>query len=132
MEPRNIVAFTFTEKAAAELKDRILGIVEKERGSVTGLAEMYIGTMHGYTLDLVQRLVPETFKYQVLTDITARMLVDRNSKKSGLASAKRVRSSPISASSRAPTRRPTPGKPVSTAASGCSAKASSTAALSSS
>ncbi len=84
VEPRHIVAFTFTDKAAAELKDRVLGIVETERGAVTGMAEMYIGTMHGYTLDLVQRLVPETFKYQVLTDITARMLVDRNSKKSGL------------------------------------------------
>jgi len=84
VEPRNIVAFTFTEKAAAELKDRVLSIVEAEQGHVTGLAEMYIGTMHGYALDLVQRLVPETFKYSVLTDITARMLVDRNSKKSGL------------------------------------------------
>lgn len=84
VEPRNIIAFTFTEKAAAELKDRVLEIVEDEHGEVTGLAEMYIGTMHGYCLDLVQRLVPETFKFSVLTDITARLLVDKNSTKSGL------------------------------------------------
>ncbi|MGQ0467194.1 MAG: ATP-dependent helicase [Sporichthyaceae bacterium] len=81
--PRNVVGFTFTEKAAAELKDRVLTIVE-QGGRTTGLAEMYIGTMHGYALDLVQRLVPETFKYQVLTEITARLFVDRNSKRSGL------------------------------------------------
>ena len=31
---------------------------------------MYVGTMHGYALDLLQRLVPETFKFSVLTDIT--------------------------------------------------------------
>ena len=40
--------------------------------------------MHGYCLDLLQRLVPETFKFSVLTDITSRLLVDRNSRKSGL------------------------------------------------
>ena len=45
---------------------------------------MYVGTMHGYALDLLQRLVPETFKFSVLTEITSRMLVDRNSRKSGL------------------------------------------------
>lgn len=84
VEPRNVIAFTFTEKAAAELKERILTLVAEQQGEMTGLAEMYIGTMHGYALDLVQRLVPQTFKYQVLTDITSRMLVDRNSKKSGL------------------------------------------------
>ena len=50
----------------------------------SGMAEMYIGTMHGYCLDLLQRLVPETFKFSVLTEITARLLVDRNSRKSGL------------------------------------------------
>jgi DNA helicase-2/ATP-dependent DNA helicase PcrA len=83
-EPKNIIAFTFTERAAAELKDRVLSVVEAEHSETRGLAEMYIGTMHGYALDLVQRLVPETFKYQVLSDITARLLVDRNSKKSGL------------------------------------------------
>lgn len=82
--PRNVVAFTFTEKAAAELKERILSILELEGVDTLGLAEMYVGTMHGYALDLLQRLVPETFKFSVLTEITARMLVDRNSRKSGL------------------------------------------------
>jgi len=84
VEPRNVVAFTFTEKAAAELKDRILSVVKEQLGEVIGLAEIYVGTMHGYALDVLQRLVPETFKFSVLTDTTARLLVDRNSKKSGL------------------------------------------------
>lgn len=84
IEPRNVIAFTFTEKAAAELKERVLSILQRERGEVIGLAEMYIGTMHGYTLDLLQRLVPDTFKYSVLTEITARLLIDKYSRQSGL------------------------------------------------
>ena len=84
IEPRNVIAFTFTEKAAAELKERVLSIVEREVGAVTGLAEMYIGTMHGYCLDLLQRLVPDKFKFSVLTDVTAQLFVDRYSSKSGL------------------------------------------------
>jgi DNA helicase II / ATP-dependent DNA helicase PcrA len=84
--PGNVIAFTFTEKAAAELKERVLSIVERELGDVKGLAEMYIGTMHGYCLDLLQRLVPEKFKFSVLTDITAQLLVDRYSARSGLTS----------------------------------------------
>lgn len=82
--PRNIVAFTFTEKAAGELKNRVLRLIEAGGGSTLGLAEMFIGTMHGYCLDLLQRHVPETFKFNVLTDITSRMLVDRYSRQSGL------------------------------------------------
>jgi DNA helicase-2/ATP-dependent DNA helicase PcrA len=84
VKPANLIAFTFTEKAAAELKERILTVLEAEGVSDQGIAEMYIGTMHGYALDLVQRLVPETFKFSVLTDITARLFIDRNSRKSGL------------------------------------------------
>lgn len=82
--PGNIIAFTFTEKAAAELKDRIHKIVHDEHGDVTGLAEMYVGTMHGYCLNLLQTFVPEAFKYGVLTDITQRLLIDRESTQSGL------------------------------------------------
>jgi DNA helicase II / ATP-dependent DNA helicase PcrA len=84
VRPRNVVAFTFTEKAAAELKERVLSIVQKELGELPGMAEMYIGTMHGYCLDLLQRLVPEKFKFSVLTDVTSRLFVDRYSAKSGL------------------------------------------------
>lgn len=84
VKPKNVVAFTFTEKAAAELKERVLTIVANEIGTVHGLAEMYIGTMHGYCLDLLQRLVPEKFKFSVLSDITAQLLIDKFSKQSGL------------------------------------------------
>ncbi len=84
--PGNIVAFTFTEKAAAELAERIHTIVEAEHGDVLGMAEMYIGTMHGFCLDLLQTFVPDAFKFGVLTDVTQRLLIDRNSKESGLTS----------------------------------------------
>jgi len=84
VSPANMVAFTFTEKAAAELKDRVLGIVAEQHGEVTGLAEMFIGTMHAYCLNLLQTHVPESFKFSVLTEVTQRLLIDRNSRASGL------------------------------------------------
>jgi DNA helicase-2/ATP-dependent DNA helicase PcrA len=84
VEPRNIVAFTFTDKAAAELKERVTTLVSAEFGDVIGLAEMYIGTMHGYARDLLQTYVPEAFKFGVLDDIQTRLFIDRNSRASGL------------------------------------------------
>src|SRR6266571_636073 len=51
VEPRNIIAFTFTDKAAAELKDRIVTRTRERLGDVTGLAEMFIGTIHAFCLD---------------------------------------------------------------------------------
>ena len=82
--PGQIVAFTFTEKAAAELKDRVIAEVTAATGDTTGLAEMFIGTMHAYALNLLQTYVPEAFKYSVLADMQTRLLVDRYSKQSGL------------------------------------------------
>ncbi len=85
--PASIVAFTFTEKAAAELKDRIHRLCCDELGSDQGLGEMYIGTIHGFCLNLLQAPPLYRFlKYRVLSDIHQRLFIDRNSSRSGLTS----------------------------------------------
>lgn len=85
--PANIVAFTFTEKAAGELKERIHRLAHNELGTTQGMAEMFIGTIHGYCLNLLQS--PPLYrylKYNVLADLQQRLFVDRYSIKSGLTS----------------------------------------------
>lgn len=83
-EPRNIVAFTFTEKAAAELASRILRIAGERLGPRTGMAEMFVGTMHGYSLRILQEHLLKYLKFAVLTDVQRRLFIDRNSSRSGL------------------------------------------------
>ena len=82
--PANIIAFTFTDKAAAELKERIQDRCREALGEVIGLAEMYVGTIHGFCLDLLKTEVPAYMKYDVLNEIQAALFVDRHSKASGL------------------------------------------------
>jgi DNA helicase-2/ATP-dependent DNA helicase PcrA len=85
IKPDNIVAFTFTEKAAGELKDRIQRLALEHLGTDEGLAGMYVGTIHAYCLNLLQQPpVYHFLKYSVLTEVQQRLLIDRNSKKSGL------------------------------------------------
>ena len=66
LRPSNIIAFTFTEKAAAELKERIVSRVREELGEIHGMAEMYIGTIHAFCLDLLTAEVPKYLKFDVL------------------------------------------------------------------
>lgn len=82
--PANIVAFTFTDKAAAELKERIHERCRETLGTVTGLAEMYVGTIHGFCLELLKSEVPTYMKYEVLNEVQQVLFVDRHSKASGL------------------------------------------------
>src|SRR6266852_464358 len=58
LRPSNIIAFTFTEKAAAELKERIVSRCREELGEINGLVEMYVGTIHGFCLDLLKTETP--------------------------------------------------------------------------
>ena len=57
--PENIVAFTFTEKAAKELKARIYKYGEDVLGHTNGFANMYVGTIHGFCLKMLQEYIPE-------------------------------------------------------------------------
>ena len=85
LTPAGIVAFTFTEKAAGELKDRIHRLCKEALGSDHGLGDMYIGTIHGYCLNLLQEPPLYRFlKYRVLSDIHQRLFIDRNCRRSGL------------------------------------------------
>lgn len=84
LSPRNIVAFTFTEKAAAELKHRISKRALAENPDLIGMAEMYVGTIHGFCLDLLKTEVPEFLKYEVLNEVQQVLFVNRHSARSGL------------------------------------------------
>ena len=85
ISPANIVAFTFTEKAAGELKDRIHTLCREQLGSTLGLADMFVGTIHGFCLDLLQTYLYRYLKYRVFNDVQQRLLIDRHSRESGLA-----------------------------------------------
>ncbi|MBI3089101.1 MAG: ATP-dependent helicase [Candidatus Tectomicrobia bacterium] len=83
-KPANIVAFTFTEKAAAELKERIVTRCRELIGDLPGLAEMYVGTIHAFCLDLLKTEVPIFLKYEVLNEVQQALFIDRHSRQSGL------------------------------------------------
>jgi len=69
-EPASVVAFTFTERAAAELKERIYQHVETTMGKefLGRLGPMYVGTIHGYCFHLLQDHVPTYGNYDVLDE----------------------------------------------------------------
>ncbi|MBK6470360.1 MAG: ATP-dependent helicase [Betaproteobacteria bacterium] len=93
--PENIVAFTFTDKAAAELKERIHKRCRESLGDITGLAEMYVGTIHGFCLELLKSEVPLFMKYDVLNEVQQTLFVDRHSKASGLTQSATLTGQPL-------------------------------------
>lgn len=93
--PANIVAFTFTEKAAAELKERIVTRSRETLGDVTGLAEMFVGTIHAFCLELLKSESPQHLKYEVLNEVQQGLFVDRNSSRSGLTTSTDLNGTPL-------------------------------------
>jgi DNA helicase-2/ATP-dependent DNA helicase PcrA len=65
-----IVAFTFTERAAAELKSRIVQRVADRLGaaSVDTLNGLFVGTIHAFCFRLLQQRVARYETYDVLDD----------------------------------------------------------------
>ncbi|MBL7883758.1 MAG: ATP-dependent helicase, partial [Bacteroidia bacterium] len=75
--PENIIAFTFTEKAAGELKNRIYDMAKAEIVDMKGMADMYIGTIHGWCFKILQEFHFAYQKYEVLDEIRLKLFVDR-------------------------------------------------------
>jgi DNA helicase-2/ATP-dependent DNA helicase PcrA len=76
----NIVAFTFTDAAAEELKFRIRADIERTtpEGEDLTLGGMYVGTIHGFCLKLLREWAPESYyNYDIIDDAGRIALVQR-------------------------------------------------------
>lgn len=69
-EPSQIIAFTFTERAAESLKARITRRVAEAKGPafLDRLGPMFVGTIHAYCLRMLQDHVPEFGNYDILDE----------------------------------------------------------------
>lgn len=95
LQPRNIIAFTFTDKAAAELKERIVTRTRAALGDTPGMAEMFVGTIHAFCLELLKSESPKYLKYEVLNEVQQGLFVDRHSSKSGLTTSTDLTGAPL-------------------------------------
>jgi DNA helicase-2/ATP-dependent DNA helicase PcrA len=86
VQSSEIVAFTFTDRAAAELKERIARRVAEIAGAEAAgkLAQMYVGTIHGYCLRLLQDHLPQYGNYDVVDEHRHAALLFRFRKEIGL------------------------------------------------
>jgi len=84
--PDGIVAFTFTERAADELKDRIAQRVRSRLGqsAVDRLNSLYVGTIHAYCFRLLQQLVPRYETFDVLDENQLTAFLSREANRLGL------------------------------------------------
>jgi DNA helicase-2/ATP-dependent DNA helicase PcrA len=70
VEPAQIIAFTFTERAAAGLKNRITRRIAETKGEafLDRLSPMFVGTIHSYCLHMLQDHVPEFGNFDILDE----------------------------------------------------------------
>ncbi len=84
VRPCEIIAFTYTEKAAAELQARILKLCKEQLPGIHGIADMYVGTIHAWCLNALQEYKYEYQKFSVLDEIKIKLFVDKNFKDIGM------------------------------------------------
>ena len=60
-----------------------------------GMAEMFVGTIHAFCLELLKSEAPEFLKYEVLNEVQQGLFVDRHSKQSGLTTSTDLAGQPL-------------------------------------
>src|SRR3954452_1548974 len=83
VEPAQIIAFTFTERAAASLKTRITRRIAQAKGPafLDRLGPMFVGTIHAYCLHMLQDHVPEFGNFDILDENRLAGLLSREHKR---------------------------------------------------
>ena len=67
-DPKNIVAFTFTEKAAESIKNRVSSALAKMGIAPMIVGAMYIGTIHAFCLDILGQIDAKYRQFDVLDE----------------------------------------------------------------
>src|SRR5258708_6531726 len=82
----SVVAFTFTERAAEELKNRIAHRVEDRLGAAAldRLSGLFVGTIHAFCFRLLQQRVPRYETYDVLDDNQLTAFLSREANRLGV------------------------------------------------
>lgn len=75
---RSIVAFTFTDHAAAELKYRIRQRLHEAMPSEPSLGDMYVGTIHSYCLEILRERKQKFRQFEVMDETQQAALVATN------------------------------------------------------
>ncbi len=81
VKPDQIVAFTFTEKAAKEMKNRISQALGND---FVGMENMYVGTIHGYCYWLLCKYTEKFSEYKILDTVKNHLFVERYNKECGM------------------------------------------------
>ncbi len=77
--PENIVAFTFTEKAAESMKKRITkALIEENYSDIDQINKMYIGTIHGYCLKILREYCKDFKNFKVLDSVKSYLYIKKN------------------------------------------------------
>ena len=74
----SIVAFTFTEHAATELKHRIRRRVEETTPEEPALGDMFVGTIHAYCLKSLRKRDPRYRVFEVMDETRQAALIAAN------------------------------------------------------
>ena len=75
IEPHHIVAFTFTEKAASSMKERIAKALGEEFSPE--IDQMYVGTIHGFCYHLLNKYTEQFREYNILDTVKSHHFVAR-------------------------------------------------------
>ena len=70
-----IIAFTFTDRAAEELKARIRGHLEQVRPDDPSIGDMYVGTIHSFCLQLLKELDASYRGFEVVDEARQAALI---------------------------------------------------------